>query len=57
MKKLCIALLICVIVLVLFVIFQQIELYAIADEINRLNEFVDGQIALNEVILDIIEIL
>ena len=55
MKKLTIVLLIVVVLLALVCLFQQLEIMALADEINNLNEFVGNQIKLNDNFVDIFE--
>ena len=46
-----------VIVLIIICALQQLEIFAIADEISKIQAFVKNQLELNTTILDIIETL
>lgn len=60
MKKsnaLTIILMVLVIVLIIICALQQLEIFAIADEISKIQAFVKNRLELNTTILDIIETL
>lgn len=57
MKAVNIVLIVAVSVLLAICIFQQIEIFAIADEVSRLSDFVSRQIEINENLIETIEIL
>ena len=60
MKKsnaLTVILMVLVIVLIIICALQQLEIFAVADEISKIQAFVENQIDLNTTILDIIETL
>lgn len=60
MKKsnaLTVILMVLVIVLIVICALQQLEIFAIADEISKIQAFVKNQLELNMTILDIIETL
>lgn len=57
MKKSTIVLIILTVILFVICLWQQIEMLAIADEINRLNEFAESQFEINDSVLNIIEML
>lgn len=58
MKKsnaLTVILLVSVIVLIVICALQQLEIFAVADEISRIQAFIENQFSLNTTILDILE--
>ena len=57
MKRFKVISIIAIAVLSAICIFQQIELYAIADEINRINEFIENQLDVNDAIVDVFDYL
>ena len=57
MKKSTIIFTILFIILFGICIFQQIEMFAIAREINRINDFLDSQIKINENLIEAMKYL
>lgn len=58
MKKsnaLTVILLVSVIVLIVICLLQQLEIFAVADEMSRIQAFIENQLDLNTTILDILE--